>query len=200
LILVRFPHGLSQEKSSLLHFAAEAAYKGNFFLYIFVHFCDTSRIPQATRHFGWKRKLFDNICTKPIFVEMKTSKILQMLSMVGIVYSFHYPALDHLHTLHDKRKRPPEEVNHSRRQRRRRNRSYAITEINLMDDQDFVRHFKLSRSLFEYLLAKILPFIQISEKGQQNSINSSGSIITPQIKLAIESISCWWDVLKQFIR
>jgi hypothetical protein len=37
-----------------------------------------------------------------------------MLPMVGIVYSFHYPALDHLHTLHGRRKTPPEEVNDSR--------------------------------------------------------------------------------------
>jgi hypothetical protein len=39
-----------------------------------------------------------------------------MLPMVGIVYSFHYSALDHLH---GRRKTPPEEVNQSRRKRRR---------------------------------------------------------------------------------
>jgi hypothetical protein len=67
-----------------------------------------------------------------------------------------------------------------------RNRGYAITEMEEMDEMQFRRMFRMSRAAFNVLLSKIS--IVIPEKdlySNRQAINSSGSAINNKTKLAV---------------
>jgi hypothetical protein len=67
---------------------------------------------------------------------------------------------------------------------RERNRTEPLDRIKNLSEKEFTRFMRVSRNIFYSLLEKITPLIDPSKKGQQNAMNSSGSGISNELKLA----------------
>ena len=125
------------------------------------------------------------VCTLSNLRATKAQEILGLISLFGVVNAVHSMNPNDLITCYRKRKHVKEEIEASRKRNRHRNRQHGLQEMELMDEEDFIQHYKLSRFLFDHLLGQITPMLLQSKRGQQNAINSSGSVVDIKTKLAV---------------
>ena len=64
----------------------------------------------------------------------------------------------------------------------RRNRGFALSQMDQLDESTFKRMFRVDRGTFDEILDTISPFL---EKSSNKAINSSGSPISNKTWLAI---------------
>lgn len=68
---------------------------------------------------------------------------------------------------------------------RERNRGFAVKEMEILSDKEFTRMFRLSRSAFEWLLAKIAHHIQPQASLRNNVYHNLKREIPPRTRLAV---------------
>ena len=132
---------------------------------------------------------------------MSSSNIIASLFDTQLNVSLQMQALAHLLTivdeeetkkrmnvfllLHHKRKGKTTQRVYNRKGNIRRDRVEVLLKIFNLNDATFRRMFRMDQSKFNELLCLIKPRISVNSLGHRLAVNSSGSVISPAIKLCL---------------
>jgi hypothetical protein len=107
---------------------------------------------------------------------------MAIFSTRKVKHLFNLSALD-IHILNVKGK--AKRIRRRRIKTRWRNRGYALNEMEQMSDQDFTAMFRMDREAFDELLELVKNKVMVSDRGNVNAKNTSGSVILPRTRLAV---------------
>ncbi len=106
--------------------------------------------------------------------------VLSELESIGTIFDFD----DVIHTI--LKPKLPVKKSRQKTKNRPRNRGYAVHEMSQLSDTSFTRMFRLDRKLFySVLLPMIKPLVEPKSRGKLNAMNSSGSFISAETRLAV---------------